>query len=119
MSALDLENVARRVREEVGHGAVLAVDTESPQPGLTIDPERMTEVALVLRDACGFDRLLNVAGIDHEGYDESGKGKHRKIAQYAEDGTVEVVTDPGTGDLGVVYHQIGRASCRERVSFTV
>ena len=104
MSALDLQNIALRVREEVGPDAIRSIDADAPQPGFTVDPDHMTEVALVLRDACGFSRLLNVAGIDHEGYDETGKGKHRKIAQYAEDGSVEAVTDPATGDLGVVYH---------------
>ncbi len=104
MSALDLQNIAQRLRDDVDDDVVVAIDAEAPQPGLVLRADRLTEAALVLRDACGFNRLLNVAGIDHEGFDESGKGKHRKIAQYAEDGTVEKVTDPATGDLGVAYH---------------
>lgn len=104
MSALDLNAIERTLRDELDDDAIVSVDAEMAQPGFTIAADRMTEVALVLRDSCGFDRLLNVAGIDHEGYDVNGKGKHRAIAQYGEDGTVQPVTDPATGDLGVTYH---------------
>ena len=104
MSSIDLQTIADRLRHEVDHDAVVAIETETAQPGLSIHPDRLGEVALFLRDEFGFDRLLNVSGVDHEGYDDSGKGKHRKIAQYAEDGSVQPVTEPATGDLSVVYH---------------
>lgn len=104
MSALDLNAIERTLRDEIDDDVIVSVEADAAQPGLTIAADRMTEVALTLRDSCGFDRLLNVSGIDHEGYDVNGKGKHRKIAQYGEDGMVQPVTEPGTGDLGVTYH---------------
>jgi len=104
MSALDLNAIEETLRAEIEGDVIVSVDADAAQPGFTVAAERMTEVALVLRDSFGFDRLLNVAGIDHEGFDDKGKGKHRKIAQYAEDGTVEPVTDPATADFGVAYH---------------
>jgi NADH-quinone oxidoreductase subunit C len=104
MNEADLQEITQRLHDEIGHGTVVALELETAQPGLVVDAERMTEVALVLRDVYGFDRLLDVAGVDHEGYDAAGKGKHRKIAQYSEDGTVQAVTEAATGDLGVTYH---------------
>lgn len=104
MSALDLNGMAAALREEIGDDVVVSIDAEATQPGLTLDAASMTEAALKLRDDFGFDRLLLVSGIDHDGFDDKGKGKHRAIAQYAEDGTVEKVTTPSTGDLGVTYH---------------
>jgi NADH:ubiquinone oxidoreductase subunit C len=64
----------------------------------------MGEVAAVLREELGFDRMLLISGVDYEGFDENGKGKHRAIGQYEEDGSVRPVGEEGTGDLGVSYH---------------
>jgi NADH-quinone oxidoreductase subunit C len=79
---------------------------EAHQPWIDVDPLRLHEIAAYLaqEEDLGFDRLLCLSGVDYEGYDEKGKGKHRAIAQYAEDGKVIPVETPGTGDLGVVYH---------------
>jgi NADH-quinone oxidoreductase subunit C len=84
--------------------AVLSGELDLSEPYLEIEASRMREVALVLRDELGFDRLLIAAGIDFEGWDEKGRGKHRAIAQYGEDGKVQAVTEPATGDLGMSYH---------------
>jgi NADH-quinone oxidoreductase subunit C len=86
--------------------AVTGFDGEAPQPALEIDPEQFVELALLLRDDEGlsFDRLLVISGIDWEGYDENGKGRHRKIAQYEEDGRPGDPGPAGTGDLGVLWY---------------
>ncbi len=96
--------------------AVVGGEFESSQPYLEVEPSRMREVARVLRDELGFDRLLIAAGIDFEGWDEKGRGKHRAIAQYSEDGKVEPVVEPATGDLGMSYHL---ESLSERTRFVV
>jgi NADH-quinone oxidoreductase subunit C len=85
--------------------AIAGFDAEAAQPALEIEREHFVELALMLRDdeELSFDRLLVVSGIDWEGYDESGKGKHRKIARYEEDGTPGDPGPPGTGDLGVIW----------------
>ena len=90
--------------------AVVGFEAEAAQPTILVEPMQLHAVGQLLRDdpALDFDRLLLVSGIDWEGYDDTGKGRHRKIAQYAEDGTVEPVTEPGTGDLGVAYHRQSR-----------
>ena len=67
-------------------------------------PWTLGDVAIVLREepwasiACS-----SISGVDYEGFDENGKGKHRKIGQYEEDGSVRPGRAAGTGDLGVVY----------------
>jgi NADH-quinone oxidoreductase subunit C len=86
--------------------AVLDFAAEAAQPSIDVDPLRVHEVAAYLKDDgdLAFDRLLCLSGVDHEGYDEKGKGKHRAIAEYSENGKPTPVTDEATGDLGVVYH---------------
>lgn len=103
---MDIQQIADRIREVHGHDAVRHVQSEGPQPWIDLDPDRMGEIALTLRDddALAFDRLLFVCGIDYEGIDEAGKGKHRAIAQYGEDGRVMDAGPEGTGDLGVSYY---------------
>lgn len=96
--------------------AVVGGEFERSQPYLEVKASRMGEVARVLRDELGFDRLLIAAGIDFEGWDEKGRGKHRAIAQYSEDGKAEAVTEPATGDLGMSYHL---ESLSERTRFVV
>jgi len=85
--------------------AVTGFDGEAAQPAILVDRESLLELALFLRDdeALRFDRLLVISGIDWEGYDENGKGKHRKIAQYEEDGKPGDPGAPGTGDLGLIW----------------
>lgn len=73
------------------------------QPRFDVSAEAVPEVCRFLRDECGFDRLMSVSGVDYEGIDEKGKGKHIEISRYEEDGTVED-REEGTGDLEVVYH---------------
>ncbi len=94
----------RQTIEEKCPGAVLGADFEVAEPYLQIDAARMDEVARVMNDELGFNRLLIAAGIDFEGYDEAGKGKHREISKYGEDGKVVSFGSEGTGDLGVSYH---------------
>jgi len=101
---MDLQTIVDRLHDVVRHDAVVVVDTESVQPSITVRADLVGDVARCLHQELGFDRLLNVSGVDHEGYDDNGKGKHRKIAKYAEDGSVEAVTEPATGDFSVVYH---------------
>jgi NADH-quinone oxidoreductase subunit C len=94
----------RRKLEESCPGAIVGGDPDAPQPYLEIAPMDMGEVASVMREELGFDRLLVVAGVDWEGYDENGKGKHREISQYEEDGSVRPAGAEGTGELGACYH---------------
>jgi NADH-quinone oxidoreductase subunit C len=94
----------QQVIEKTCPGAIIGHDFDLAEPHLQIEPSRMREVARVCRDELGFDRLLIVAGIDFEGIDEKGRGRHREIDQYAEDGKVIPVDEAGTGDLGVSYH---------------
>lgn len=102
---MELQEIAARLRELHGADAVTNVQSEGAQPWLDVDPERVGELALSLRDEddLAFDRLLFVAGIDYEGIDLAGKGKHRAINQYGEDGRVSDPGPEGTGDLGVSY----------------
>ncbi len=82
-------------------------DTAWPRR-IDVAVDALEEVCRYLRDSQGFDRLLCVSGIDYEGYDESGKGKHIEISRYEEDGS-PTPTKPGSGDLAVVYHLHSRA----------
>ncbi len=86
--------------------SILGFESDIPQPVVSCTPEAVGDIAKYLRDdpALSFDRLLCLSGVDYEGLDEKGKGKHREINRYEEDGTVNPVEDPGTGDLAVVYH---------------
>jgi len=90
--------------EEHCPGAVVGGDADAPQPYLEIAPMSMGEVAETMCTELGFDRLLIISGIDLEGFDENGKGKHRAIGQYEEDGSVREVGPAGTADLGACYH---------------
>ena len=103
---MDTRQIADRLRELHGDEVVRSVQLEGPQPWIDVDPDRLGELALSLRDTeeLAFDRLLFVAGIDYEGIDLNGKGKHRAIAQYGEDGRVSDPGPAGTGDLGVSYY---------------
>jgi len=85
--------------------ALTGFEAEAAQPTLEVDRDALLELALMLRDdeALSFDRLLVISGIDWEGYDENGKGKHRKIARYEEDGKPGDPGPPGTGDLGLMW----------------
>ncbi len=102
---MELQEIAARLRELHGGDAVANVQIEGSQPWLEVDPTRVGELGLSLRDEVDldFDRLLFVAGIDYEGIDLAGKGKHRAINQYGEDGRVGDPGPVGTGDLGVSY----------------
>ena len=84
-------------------GAFLEIVSDIAQPYIVVDAMRVHEVAAQLFEL-GFTRLLMISGIDYEGIDEKGRGKHREIGQYEEDGTVRPVEEPASGDLGVVYH---------------
>ncbi|RKZ16093.1 hypothetical protein DRQ53_07245 [bacterium] len=86
--------------------AVVGYEANSAQPAILIDAEEVFELALLLRDSekLSFDRLLVISGVDWEGYDEKGKGKHRKIAQYGEDGKPNDPGPEGTGDLGLYWY---------------
>jgi NADH-quinone oxidoreductase subunit C len=85
--------------------AILGFDGGGKQPAIAVEPLRLREVALYLRDQedLAFNRCLVISGVDWDGFDESGKGKHREINRYEEDGTVDPVQEAATGDLGVVY----------------
>ena len=85
--------------------AIVGFDAAKHQPAIQVDPLRLRSVAVVLRDepSLAFDRLLLVAGVDWDGIDSKGKGKHREINRYEEDGTVKPIEAASTGDLGVVY----------------
>ncbi len=97
--------------------AVVAFEAEAAQPWIEVAPDRIDEIARTLRDDddLAFDRLLLISGIDYEGYDHKGKGKHRPIAKYGEDGKPERVEDPGTAELGVTYHLQSRRHMHEVV----
>jgi NADH-quinone oxidoreductase subunit C len=86
--------------------AVAGFEAELAQPAILIERESLVELALLLRDdeQLGFDRLLVISGVDWEGYDENGKGRHRKIAQYDEDGKPGDPGPEGTGDLGLLWY---------------
>lgn len=86
--------------------AIEHFEAEAAQPWIQVDPMRLDEIVLFLREESDLDcdRLLLVSGIDWEGLDENGKGKHRAISRYADDGTAEPAGPVGTGDLGVTYH---------------
>ena len=86
--------------------AVAGFESELVQPAIVIEREVLVELALLLRDdeQLGFDRLLVISGVDWEGYDENGKGRHRKIAQYDEDGKPGDPGPEGTGDLGLLWY---------------
>ena len=86
--------------------AVAGFEAELAQPAILIEAEALVELALLLRDdpQLAFDRLLVISGVDWEGYDENGKGRHRKIAQYGEDGKPEDPGPEGTGDLGLLWY---------------
>lgn len=86
--------------------AIVHFEGDAFQPWIEVDPGHVGEVAVFLRNDpdLAFDRLLCLSGVDNDGYDEKGKGKHREINQYEEDGTVKPVTEPATADLCVVYH---------------
>jgi NADH-quinone oxidoreductase subunit C len=86
--------------------AVAGFEADTAQPVLVIEREALVELALLLRDApeLAFDRLLVISGVDWEGYDENGKGRHRKIAQYEEDGKPGDPGPEGTGDLGLLWY---------------
>jgi NADH-quinone oxidoreductase subunit C len=86
--------------------AIAGFEQETAQPAILVDREHLVELAMLLRDdpRLLFDRLLVISGIDWEGYDHNGKGRHRKIAQYEEDGTPG---DPGpaaTEDFGLMWY---------------
>lgn len=85
--------------------AILGYDGAEHQPAIQVAPMALRQVALFLRDEerFAFDSLLLVAGVDWDGLDEKGKGKHREIHRYEEDGTVKPLETPSTGDLGVAY----------------
>lgn len=87
-------------------GAVTGLEAEGAQPALLINPDALVELCLLLRDdeALSFDRLLVISGVDWEGYDENGKGRHRKIAQYEEDGNPGDPGPEGTADLGLLWY---------------
>jgi NADH-quinone oxidoreductase subunit C len=99
------EQIHARLKERFG-AAVLEGQAAGAQPYVVIEAQRMTEVALFLRDQAdlAFDRLLCLSGVDYEGMDLGGKGKHVEISQYEENGTVRPVELQAQGDLGVVYH---------------
>lgn len=82
------------------------------QPRFDVTPESLPAVCQFLRDEHGFDRLMSVSGVDYEGIDENGKGKHIEISKYEEDGSVQD-REAGTGDLEVVYHLHSRAHSGE------
>ena len=86
--------------------SVAGFEAELAQPAIFIEAEALVELALLLRDdpQLAFDRLLVISGVDWEGYDENGKGRHRKIAQYGEDGKPEDPGPEGTGDLGLLWY---------------
>lgn len=86
--------------------AITGFDADAAQPAIHVVPDELVDLALLLRDedALAFDRLLLVSGVDWEGYDESGKGRHRKIARYEEDGTPGDAGPPATGDFGLFWY---------------
>lgn len=106
-------DLADRLRQRFGDRFLGESTAEGANPAwpvrFDVHASALAEVCLFLRDECGCDRLLNVSGIDYEGYDETGKGKHVEIGRYEEDGTPSSTT-PGTGDLAVVYHVHSRAT---------
>ncbi len=79
---------------------------EGVEPCTVVAPDRLPEVAAMLRDDPGlaFDYLMCLSGVDWDGYDTDGKGKSVKILGYNSDGTPEQSDRVGEGDLGVVYH---------------
>jgi len=85
--------------------ALTGFDADAAQPALLVDRDSLVELALFLRDDddLSFDRLLLISGIDWEGYDENGKGKHRAIAKYEEDGKPNDPGPGGIGDLGLMW----------------
>jgi NADH-quinone oxidoreductase subunit C len=86
--------------------SVAGFEAEIAQPAILIERDALVELALLLRDETelAFDRLLVISGVDWEGYDENGKGRHRKIAQYEEDGKPGDPGPEGTGDLGLLWY---------------
>lgn len=86
--------------------AVTGFEAEAAQPEILVARESLVELALLLRDdkKLAFDRLLVISGIDWEGYDHNGKGRHRQIAQYQEDGTPGDPGPEGTEDFGLMWY---------------
>jgi NADH-quinone oxidoreductase subunit C len=86
--------------------AIVDFQADVPQPWVGVEPAQFAVVARFLREdpRLNCDRLSCLSGIDYEGLDETGKGRHRPIAKYEEDGTSQAPGKPATGDLGVVYH---------------
>ena len=86
--------------------AVLAFHDEGVERYAEIAPQKIAEVAAVLRDApeLACDQLMCLSGIDWDGYDENGKGKSVAILGYGIDGKAETSDRVGEGDLGVAYH---------------
>lgn len=84
---------------------IVGFDDAAHQPAIQVAPMALCDVGFFLRDdeRLSFDSLLLVAGVDWDGIDEKGKGKHREIHRYEEDGTVKPIEEPSTGDLGVIY----------------
>jgi NADH-quinone oxidoreductase subunit C len=107
----DLESALRARFGAAIVGSSASDETGGPAWPMRIDvePAALLPICEHLRDEWGCDRLLNVSGIDFEGYDDSGKGKHIEISRYEEDGSPSPTT-PGSGDLAVVYHLHSRAS---------
>lgn len=112
-TAVEIES---RLREQFGEDILGSSATEDGDTALPrridVQPGRLAEVCTFVRDELHCDRLLNVSGVDFEGYDETGKGKHIEIARYEEDGSPSETT-PGTGDLAVVYHAHSRKTGAE------
>jgi len=100
--------------------AIVGFDGAAQQPAIQVDPMQLAAVATSLRDdeRLSFDSLLLVAGVDWDGIDEKGKGKHREIHRYEEDGTTKPVEEPSTGDLGVAYF-LESSKHRHRCKLTV
>jgi NADH-quinone oxidoreductase subunit C len=99
------EQIHQRLAQRFG-AAILDSKDGIAQPWILVDPQSLDEIARFLRDEhdLAFERSLCISGVDYEGYDAAGKGKHREINQYEENGTVRPVDFTASADLGVVYH---------------
>jgi NADH-quinone oxidoreductase subunit C len=91
--------------EHLGESA-LGFNEESVEAYADIEPAKIAEAALFLRDdeRLQFGQLMCLSGIDWDGYDETGKGKSVAILGYLETGEAETSDRVGEGDFGVAYH---------------
>ncbi len=64
---MDIQEISRRLVEQLGDDAVLAVVSDAGDPWIEVPGERVVDVGSVLRDdpALQFDHLCNLTAVDY------------------------------------------------------